>query len=300
MRFRGWSGLAAAARAARSRSARDFTSATASFRGTLELARLHAPSVEAFVEWRRDNPGEPLVIGGCLEGWPLRDWGPERLRELDVEVPLEMSRGGGDYRDAFRDDRGTYAERELGARAFVAGHPARLRDFVDAFLLRDRDAPPRHLTAYLAQHDLLVRVPELAEACADIPPYVGRGDPRDDDDATPTPDRRVWLGPSGTVTPLHRDPYHNLLCQAWGEKRVLMFRAQDSDAMYPFSGGFLRNASRVDAEAPDLDAHPAFATVPRWETSLRPGEMLFMPARLWHHVRAETASLSLSHWWGRG
>ena len=156
------------------------------------------------------------------------------------------------------------------------------------------------MTAYLAQHDLLVRVPELAEACADIPPYVGRGDPRDDDDATPTPDRRVWLGPSGTITPLHRDPYHNLLCQAWGEKRVLMFRAQDSDAMYPFSGGFLRNASRVDAEAPDLDAHPAFATVPRWETLLRPGEMLFMPARLWHHVRAETASLSLSHWWGRG
>ena len=68
--------------------------------------------------------------------------------------------------------------------------------------------------------------------------------------------------------------------------------------MYPFPGGFLRNASRVDAEAPDLDAHPAFATVPRWETLLRPSEMLFMPARLWHHVRAETASLSVSHWWG--
>lgn len=302
MRFRGRGALAAAARAARSWSARAFTSVAASFGGTLELARLHAPSVEAFVEWRRDNPGEPLVIGGALEDWALRDWGPERLRELDVEVPLEMSRGGGDYRDAFRDDLGTYAERELGARAFVAGHPARLRDFVDAFLLRDRDAPPRHLTAYLAQHDLLARVPELAEACADTPPYVGRGDPRDAAAAAapPNPDRRVWLGPSGTVTPLHRDPYHNLLCQAWGEKRVLMFRAQDSDAMYPFPGGFLRNASRVDAEAPDLDAHPAFATAPRWETSLRPGEMLFMPARLWHHVRAETASLSVSHWWGRG
>ena len=209
-----------------------------------------------------------------------------------------MSRGGGDYRDAFRDDRGTYAERELGARAFVAGHPARLRDFVDAFLLRDRDVPPRHLTAYLAQHDLLVRVPELAEACADIPPYVGRGDPRDDDDATPTP-----TAASGSVhqAPSRRSqgPVHNLLCQAWGEKRVLMFRAQDSDAMYPFSGGFLRNASRVDAEAPDLDAHPASR---RCQGGRRcsPGEMLFMPARLWHHVRAETASLSLSHWWGRG
>lgn len=24
----------------------------------------------------------------------------------------------------------------------------------------------------------------------------------------------TWLGPAGTVTPLHRDPYLNLLCQA--------------------------------------------------------------------------------------
>ncbi len=32
----------------------------------------------------------------------------------------------------------------------------------------------------------------------------------------------TWLGPAGTVTPLHRDPYLNLLCQACccaGQKR---------------------------------------------------------------------------------
>ena len=25
--------------------------------------------------------------------------------------------------------------------------------------------------------------------------------------------RSIWLGPKGTQTPLHCDPYHNLLCQ---------------------------------------------------------------------------------------
>jgi lysine-specific demethylase 8 len=25
--------------------------------------------------------------------------------------------------------------------------------------------------------------------------------------------RNVWIGPSGTFSPIHRDPYHNLYCQ---------------------------------------------------------------------------------------
>ena len=82
---------AAAARAARSRSTR-FTSATASSRGTLELAG-YTPSVEAFVVEARQPWRAPRHrrLGRLL---PLRQVGPERLRELDVEVPLEMSRGG--------------------------------------------------------------------------------------------------------------------------------------------------------------------------------------------------------------
>lgn len=48
-------------------------------------------------------------------------------------------------------------------------------------------------------------LPELADAVPFSPPFreaAGR-----------MHQRSVWLGPKGTQTPLHCDPYHNLLCQ---------------------------------------------------------------------------------------
>ena len=44
----------------------------------------------------------------------------------------------------------------------------------------------------------------------------------------------AWIGPPGTVSPLHRDPTHNLLAQLYGEKRVRLYAApDDAAAMYP-------------------------------------------------------------------
>jgi hypothetical protein len=82
---------------------------------------------------------------------------------LDVDIPLEMSRGGADYRDAFRDDLPgtTHFERELGSRAFVAGHVVSLRSFVDTFLAPN--AKRYETVAYLAQNsDFLSSVKELS------------------------------------------------------------------------------------------------------------------------------------------
>ena len=43
----------------------------------------------------------------------------------------------------------------------------------------------------------------------------------------------AWIGPPGTVSPLHRDPTHNILTQLYGEKRVLLYsvKAEDRDSM---------------------------------------------------------------------
>ena len=57
--------------------------------------------------------------------------------------------------------------------------------------------------------------------------------------------RSVWLGPAGTRTPLHRDPYFNLLCQAWGAKAVRLHAPEHAAALAPYRQHALRNTSQA-------------------------------------------------------
>ena len=53
----------------------------------------------------------------------------------------------------------------------------------------------------------IVQVPQLGDDVC-IPDYCYTGE---DEDV----DINVWIGPMGTVSPLHTDPKHNLLCQVY-------------------------------------------------------------------------------------
>ena len=162
-----------------------------------------------------------------------------------------------------------------------------------------------HASGYLAQHQLFLQAPELLEG-------VGRrvlqlaGDA--DVDATRR-HARAWLGPEGTITPLHYDHHENVLCQLIGAKLVILCEPPPPEphelardalggtpcmCMYPCDG--LPNASQVDAEAPDLVAFPQFAAVSRRACVLRPGEALYIPKGVWHYARSLSASLSVSMW----
>ncbi|KAK9845504.1 hypothetical protein WJX81_008092 [Elliptochloris bilobata] len=143
---------------------------------------------------------------------------------------------------------------------------------------------------YLAQHDLFAQVPELARDISTPDYCAATGE---------LCAVNAWLGPAGTVTPLHTDPHHNLLAQAVGVKYVRLYPPSAAAVLCPFREGLTTNSSQVDLDAPGAAQRwPGLAQAPLVDCLLRPGQMLYVPPGWWHYVRALTTSFSVSFWWG--
>ena len=74
---------------------------------------------------------------------------------------------------------------------------------------RPRAVSSAHAVGYLAQHNLFEQIPRLRRDFA-IPALLAGG----------VQHMHAWLGPEGTVTPLHFDSYDNVLVQVVGHKLV--------------------------------------------------------------------------------
>ncbi|KAF9929243.1 Lysine-specific demethylase 8 [Modicella reniformis] len=161
---------------------------------------------------------------------------------------------------------------------------------------------------YLAQHDLFDQIPRLRRDI-DIPDYC-MIEPREQDGYRPPDDvlLNAWFGPRGTVSPMHTDPYHNLLAQVVGRKYVRLYAPDETAKLYCYGSmtekgseaeqeaDMLGNTSQVDVEQPDLDRHPLFAEAKYAEAILDPGEVLYIPFQWWHYIRSLSTSFSISFW----
>ena len=72
---------------------------------------------------------------------------------------------------------------------------------------------------YLAQHCLFDHIPLLKSHFL-IPDYCCLLSSSDEEESDVIVNG--WLGPIGTISPLHHDPYHNILAQVHGMPRVLI------------------------------------------------------------------------------
>ena len=54
---------------------------------------------------------------------------------------------------------------------------------------------------------------------------------------------------------------------------------------------------QVDCEAPDLNKFPLFRQADYSEFIIHPGQMLYIPPKTWHYVKALDISFSVSFWW---
>lgn len=90
-----------------------------------------------------------------------------------------------------------------------------------------------------------------------------------------------------------------------GAKYVRLYARQEGSKLYAdtavrvggtYSARSQGNISQVSVEAPDLQRFPKFADAQYTHAVVRPGDVLFIPARCWHFVQALTTSISVNFW----
>ncbi|KAI9625469.1 hypothetical protein H4Q26_016267 [Puccinia striiformis f. sp. tritici PST-130] len=124
----------------------------------------------------------------------------------------------------------------------------------DEFLSKINESSNPDRLIYLAQYNLFNQFPILKHDIQ-IPEYVDCELPPHDRTRPETEDGvilNVWLGPAGTISPAHVDPYYNCYVQIVGRKYVWIAGPQFQTEMYPF-GSTPPTIDRPEEEDQDHD-----------------------------------------------
>ena len=292
------------------------------------IERTNDVSMETFQKYidpsTNPEPVTPIIFTDLMSDWPAltdRPWSnPTYLLSRTFNgrryVPIEIGR--------------SYVD-EGWTQKIVP-----FKDFLTTYIdptLSSSSSPSSSTTStskqkgYLAQHDLFAQIPSLRNDVL-LPDYLWTDpplhpDPKQNKPKVASPQLNAWFGPAGTITPLHTDSMHNLLCQAVGRKYVRLYSPSCTEAMVPMGieGGVdMGNTSRIDVgvmegwddvgeddvSEDDEDGQGGglteeqtgrFKEAEYWDCVLEPGETLYIPIGWWHYVRSLTVSFSVSFWW---
>jgi len=204
----------------------------------------------------------PVVLTDWVPRWEAARWTPASLRERfgTVDVAVTM-------------DRQADPDYDMRSEAHTRTLP--LARFID--MIEGADGPTNDLYMVANNHVLartalgsLLEEAVLPEAIFDVGRARGAS--------------ALWLGPAGTVTPLHHDTSNILFCQIYGRKRCRLIAPYDP---VPVEG-----AREMYAGLSADEGAVRGALVK--DVVLAPGEALFIPVGHWHEVHALDVSISLA------
>lgn len=245
----------------------------------LEIETLERPAVNHFRSHFLDKQ-LPVKISGAIDDWPA----------------IKAKQWSLDYFDT------RYGQEVVGIEKFEPGERGQGKnspqDYVKFLKFQDmkvtelihvlKHEPDRMY--YMAQHPFRKCFKQLREGIGDNPylkgciKYVPGAHM----------DTYLWIGPKGTLTPIHQDPMPNFLIQVVGRKLVHLFPAEQAEKNL-YIGQFERPSfSPVDVENPDLEMYPHYRDCTHYRTILYPGEILHIPRNWGHAVSSLDISISLS------
>jgi lysine-specific demethylase 8 len=315
------------------------------------------PSLAEFTRMMHEQC-EPVILTDTLGHWPamekwkLKSYWFSRTMGGRRLVPIEVGR--------------SYTDDEWSQKIVPFG------EFLDDYILQSPDDHAETgqalQTGYLAQHDLLRQIPLLRNDIA-VPDYCYLDAPPPEpgtpvalskagkwtaakkslastismakesneqlDEATEDNEvqTNIWFGPAWTISPLHHDPYHNILSQVVGKKYirlysptysdVLLAKRHDEQAPHVKSDAVIKdkldidkgktstsetidmsNTSQIDFAAMELspdedwdEVYPGLSKIPYVECVLEAGQALYIPVGWWHYVRSCSVGISVSFWW---
>ncbi|WP_210639702.1 cupin-like domain-containing protein [Pseudomonas sp. Tri1] len=218
--------------------------------------------------------GIPLVISDALQDWPL--FKLSREESLVHFAELQGITRHGDYvKKTFSTERDF---RSTSMADFIAS--------LDSPAVKGSDGEP---PAYMGNNILPAQLIEQIN----YPPYFDR--------SLFIPPR-IWIGPKGTLTPLHRDDTDNLFAQVWGEKTFTLAAPHHREALGTWStapqGGL--DGCDFNPDAPDYQRFPNARDVTFIRVTLGAGDLLFLPEGWFHQVESVSTSLSVNFWVNSG
>ena len=232
-----------------------------------EIQRIDAPPFQEFID-RYISVNRPVILTGCMDEWkPYKAWSFDYFRRhhQDSVVGIQDGRDS----DPFYEQNQKFHRREV-----------RFGDFLDR-LERTESSNDFYMTAgNMGTHRAALS--QLFDDAEDI-------NIRDDYFEFPA-EGSLWIGPKGTITPLHFDMINNFFCQIRGSKRVRLVPSWSLPWVYNDYHVY----SDVDAASPDFDKHPLFSKATVYDFVVYPGEVLFIPMGWWHHLESLEPTVSLT------
>jgi hypothetical protein len=232
-----------------------------------EVERRTTPRADEFFRdyWAAHRP---VVLTDATARWPaLRKWTPAYFRRRFGGERIEITEGR--EADPFYD---------MNFRA----HRRRMR--MDQFIDRVLAAGVSN-DLYMVSNNQTMRRRRFRALLADVRP------PRDLFEPLAPGATSLWIGPAGTITPLHHDTTNILFAQIHGRKRIELVSPQETALLLDPVNGFY---SPVELDDLAAAAHPALRQLLVKQVVLDPGDALYIPAGWWHRVTALDVSISFS------